>query len=163
MNFITKDTGERASFSGGMVRDSEATKTRWDLIPNELFDRVMDDGKNTNFIQAFRYWQETGDGAADVIRVLIQLDCAGDTLEFFKRVADLMARGAEKYDEWNWQKGKDGVVYERYFRSADRHFKQYLLGDRTEDHAVAIYFNLNGRIYVANQIAKESDDFQLEP
>lgn len=32
MKFETKDSGERAEFDSGMVRDTEAGKARWDLI-----------------------------------------------------------------------------------------------------------------------------------
>lgn len=148
MQFTTKDNGDRQKFDGGMQRDTENARTRWDLIPNELFDAVMRTEENSKLIDTFRGWQRGETAPEDVIHAVIQLDCAGDRQEYFKRVAELMMRGAEKYDEWNWQKGKDQVVFDRYGRSADRHFKQYILGDRTEDHAAALHFNLNGRMYV---------------
>jgi hypothetical protein len=154
MKFETKDNGDRQRFDGGMQRDTENSRTRWDLIPNELFDATMRTQENDKLITVFREWQHGGPAEA-VIHAVIQLDCAGDRQEYFKRVAELMMRGAEKYDEWNWQKGKDKTVYDRYLRSADRHFKQYILGDRTEDHAAALHFNLNGAMYVKQFLGDE--------
>lgn len=55
-----------------------------------------------------------------------------------KRVADLMARGAEKYGEWNWSKG---IPRERCYESMLRHAYQYSLGDISEDHLSAVIFN----------------------
>lgn len=152
--FITKDSGDRASFSGGMVRDTESGKTRWDLIPNELFDEYVLTKENEKFISAFRGWQAGDVGCVNVIEELIALDCGKETspnLSFFSRVAELMQRGAEKYGEWNWTKSRGDEVRQRYFRSADRHFKQYLLGDLSEDHAAAIFFNINGTLYATGE------------
>lgn len=42
MNFITKDSGERRQFDSGAVRDSDAGKPRYDLIPPHALRRVAD-------------------------------------------------------------------------------------------------------------------------
>lgn len=162
MEFITKDNGDRQRFDGGMQRDTENARTRWDLIPNELFDSMFTTTENATFIKAFRGWQKKTVKPEEVIRALVQLECAGDTMEFLKRVAELMTRGAEKYGEWNWTKGKDQEVHDRYLRSADRHFKQYLMGERTEDHAAALYFNLNGEMYTSAFIQKTPEQLYRE-
>lgn len=63
---------------------------------------------------------------------------------FLKRWAELMARGAEKYGEENWRKAEGEAELERFQASAVRHMFQWLDGDTTEDHAVAVAFNLSG-------------------
>lgn len=41
-NFTTKDSGERQHFETGMVRDTQAGKPRFDLIPTGPLKRVAD-------------------------------------------------------------------------------------------------------------------------
>lgn len=55
-----------------------------------------------------------------------------------KRVANLMARGAEKYGERNWEKG---IPSSRCYESMLRHAFQYGMGDMEEDHLAAVVFN----------------------
>lgn len=61
-----------------------------------------------------------------------------------KRVADLYARGAEKYGENNWTKGQPTS---RYMASLERHFQQYKAGDTDEDHLAAVVFNAFGVMF----------------
>jgi len=63
---------------------------------------------------------------------------------FLKRWAELMARGAAKYGENNWRKAATEAELHRFEASATRHLFQWLDGDRTEDHAAAVAFNLAG-------------------
>lgn len=58
-----------------------------------------------------------------------------------KRVAELYARGAEKYDEHNWTKG---IPTSRFLASLMRHLEQYRNGERDEDHLAAVVFNAFG-------------------
>lgn len=62
--------------------------------------------------------------------------------QFLTRVAELLARGAEKYGERNWEKAETTEELERFRASAVRHLAQWLAGDRDEDHAAAVVFNL---------------------
>lgn len=55
-----------------------------------------------------------------------------------KRLAELYARGAEKYDDHNWHKGQNTS---RILASLMRHVESYRLGDREEDHLAAIAWN----------------------
>lgn len=55
-----------------------------------------------------------------------------------RRLADLYARGAEKYGEFNWQKGQP---VSRYYASLFRHMQQWAEGDATEDHLAAVAWN----------------------
>lgn len=56
-----------------------------------------------------------------------------------KRLAELYARGLEKYGENNWTKG---MPVSRYVASAMRHLEQARSGDKTEDHWAAVIWNV---------------------
>lgn len=73
---------------------------------------------------------------------------------FLKRWAELMARGAKKYGENNWKKAATIEELTRFRASAIRHMFQYLEGDRTEDHAAAVAFNLAGAEMVEEKMKK---------
>lgn len=112
MEFQTKDSGKRENFGGGMVRDTQTGKPRYDLCWKPLY----------------------------------------------RRWAELMGRGAEKYGANNWMKACDEEAYERFKASAERHLMQYLEGDRTEDHAAAVIFNLAGAEFVKGVLPNAKKD-----
>lgn len=103
--FVTKDSGARAQFESGMVRDTQEGKARFDL--------------------------------------LIPLDVPYEA-QFMTRVAELLARGAEKYESRNWEQAAGEEELERFKASALRHLMQWVAGDTDEDHAAAVVFNLLG-------------------
>lgn len=112
-DFVVKDSGERARFAGGMVRDTTTGKTDW--------------------------W-----------RVYI-----GPMLE---RWAVHLTKGNVKYPDTkpgvpNWTLAAGEEEYERFRQSAARHFAQWFNGDRDEDHAAAVFFNINGAEYVRERLA----------
>lgn len=72
-----------------------------------------------------------------------------------RRWAELLTRGAEKYDENNWMKAEGDEEYRRFRSSAYRHFMQWYYGDLKEDHAAAVFFNINGAEYVRAQKEKQ--------
>lgn len=59
------------------------------------------------------------------------------------RYAELLARGAEKYGERNWELANSVEEMNRFRASAWRHFVAWARGDTDEDHAAAITFNVN--------------------
>lgn len=61
----------------------------------------------------------------------------------FVRWAVHMTKGAIKYGRHNWTAANSEDELERFKRSAARHFEQWLDGERDEDHAAAVMFNLN--------------------
>jgi hypothetical protein len=61
-----------------------------------------------------------------------------------RRWAVHMTLGAQKYDKRNWLKGAGIEEYERHRESAYRHFMQWYYGESDEDHAAAVFFNING-------------------
>lgn len=64
--------------------------------------------------------------------------------QFMTRCAELLARGAEKYDTRNWEQAAGEEELERFRASALRHLMQWVAGDTDEDHAAAVVFNLLG-------------------
>jgi hypothetical protein len=86
-------------------------------------------------------------------------DVAGDKPDWtlllkgpmLQRWMELLNRGAKKYGKHNWLQGVHSEpgpgreeVRARFMESAFRHFMQWAMGDRTEDHAAAVIFNING-------------------
>lgn len=59
-----------------------------------------------------------------------------------KRLAELYARGAEKYGDRNWQLANSPEEMQRFRGSAFRHFVQWLNGEVDEDHAIAAVWNI---------------------
>jgi hypothetical protein len=78
----------------------------------------------------------------------------------FDRWAEHMTKGAKKYARRNWMQATGEAELERFERSALRHFLQWLRGDRDEDHAAAVIFNINGAEYVRE---RSMDDIVLQP
>jgi hypothetical protein len=64
------------------------------------------------------------------------------------RHAMLMARGAEKYGERNWEKASTEEEYRRFKQSAYRHFLAWFHDEVDEDHGAAVLFNIRGAEYV---------------
>lgn len=69
-----------------------------------------------------------------------------------RRVAELMGRGAVKYNSRNWEKASTQEELDRFKESAIRHMYQYLEGDVSEDHMAAVVFNLFGAEYVKTKL-----------
>lgn len=108
--FEVKDSGKRAQFAGGMVRDTDDDKPRYDLV----FDGPM-----------------------------------------LKRWGEHLTKGAKKYAPRNWMRARGVAEKERFRESLVRHFFQYLNGDDDEDHAAAIFFNINGLEYMKEKEQQE--------
>lgn len=68
--------------------------------------------------------------------------------QMLTRFAALMARGAEKYSSRNWEQFSDTEALQRARSSAARHFEQWLSGERDEDHAAAVWFNIMAAEYI---------------
>jgi len=65
-----------------------------------------------------------------------------------QRWAEHLQKGAVKYDRDNWTLAAGRVELDRFERSAFRHLVQWLQGETDEDHAAAVFFNVNGAEYV---------------
>jgi hypothetical protein len=71
----------------------------------------------------------------------------------FRRWVEHMTLGAEKYGKHNWTLACSEEEYERFLESAARHFEQWLGGERDEDHAAAVFFNINAAEYVRARLS----------
>lgn len=69
-----------------------------------------------------------------------------------KRWAELLTRGAEKYDADNWMLASGDAELKRFKQSAFRHFMQWYNGDLDEDHGAAVMFNINGAEYLKTKL-----------
>lgn len=77
----------------------------------------------------------------------------------FERYAAHMTKGAKKYEERNWMKGRGAVEYERFRRSALRHMIKWLSNvNDGEDHAAAVIFNLNGAELMLERMVEEQTE-----
>lgn len=74
----------------------------------------------------------------------------------FKRLGAHLTKGAKKYAKRNWMQANGTKELERFRESALRHFLQWLDGDIDEDHAAAVFFNINGAEYVKQRMASEA-------
>lgn len=73
-------------------------------------------------------------------------------LEFLKRWAWHMTRGAEKYGRENWRKASSQDELMRFRASALRHMMQWLEGEGDEDHAAAVCFNVAAAEYAKGRL-----------
>jgi hypothetical protein len=104
--FVIKDSGQRETFAGGMVRDTAEGKTDYLLVAD------------------------------------------GPMLD---RWAEHLTKGAKKYARRNWMKAQGLEELERAKSSAFRHLRQWLRGDADEDHAAAVFFNVNEAEYIKSK------------
>lgn len=77
-------------------------------------------------------------------------------LFMLERWAMHMTRGAKKYGRENWMLAASREEYIRFRASAFRHLVQWLRGDRDEDHAAAVYFNLAAAEYVYERMMNDA-------
>lgn len=74
------------------------------------------------------------------------------------RLAALYGRGAEKYDERNWEQANSEEEMDRMKASAFRHFMQWLCGETDEDHAAGAMFNIIAFETTAYKVAAAERD-----
>jgi len=70
----------------------------------------------------------------------------------YQRWADHLTVGAKKYTKRNWMQASGQPEFDRFRESAVRHFEQWLRGDTDEDHAAAVFFNINGAEYTKGKL-----------
>lgn len=77
----------------------------------------------------------------------------------FDRWADHLTTGEKKYPDTspgipNWTLASGEAELVRFKESAFRHIRQWLRGNTDEDHAAAVFFNINGAEYVKAKLKK---------
>ena len=95
---------------------------------------VKDSGKRQEFSGGMV--RDTTEGKTDYSLVLDG--------PMFDRWAIHLTKGAVKYAKRNWMKAAGQEELDRFRESALRHFIQWFRGDVDEDHASAVFFNING-------------------
>lgn len=73
------------------------------------------------------------------------------------RWAELLTRAKVKYPDVapgvaNWTLAQGEAELVRFRKSAFRHFRQWIRGDRDEDHAAGVIFNINGAEFVREKL-----------
>jgi hypothetical protein len=68
-----------------------------------------------------------------------------------KRISIILAKGAKKYSERNWERG---MPISRYIDSALRHLYQYVEGKRDEDHLGQAMWNLHSALHGEESIQR---------
>lgn len=79
-------------------------------------------------------------------------------LNMLKRLAELYARGAEKYGDSNWKLANTKEELERFRQSAFRHFIQWNMDETDEDHASAVVFNIFSFEYLKDKILQNNEN-----
>lgn len=69
-----------------------------------------------------------------------------------RRWAVHLTGGARKYARDNWMLASGEEELARFRESAFRHFIQWYYGETDEDHAAAVYFNINGAEFVKEKL-----------
>lgn len=105
---------------------------------------TKDSGKRVDYISGMRRDTDENKPRYDLIWI-----------PMLTRWADLMARGAVKYGENNWQLANSKKEANRFRASAFRHFIQWMNGELDEDHAVAVMFNLTAYEHTIEKVKNE--------
>lgn len=103
---------------------------------------VKDSGKRQQFVSGMQRDVTEGKPRFDLV-------FDGPMLE---RYAEHLRKGALKYNPRNWMKAASDEEMERFRESAARHFAQWMAGNTDEDHAAAVFFNINGYEYVKQKL-----------
>lgn len=150
---------------------------------------TKDSGKRQEFSTGMKRDTETGKPRFDLVEPMSQ----PFNERMSTRLASLMARGASKYGDRNWEAAETPEELLRYLSSAERHFRQWVQQVKAqaglsywvdaglveaelmeEDHASATVFNITGAEYVKGRIVRQTDqvdkmleavkqDAELEP
>jgi dATP/dGTP diphosphohydrolase len=110
---------------------------------------VKDSGKREEYTSGMRRDTNEGKVRYDLI--------VPETMKtpMLKRWAEHMTKGALKYGDRNWEKAVGEAELKRFRESAFRHFMQWYQGEVDEDHASAVFFNIQGAEYVQEKMGPQ--------
>ncbi len=149
-----KDSGHRQEFTSGAVRDADAGKIRWSLLPPCVWRAVMppttDEPWFMRGVRTYLLYANPGDLIAGLEKELFE---SPDALEMLGKH---LRKGAEKYQPFNWVKG---IPVSRCLDSLGRHLKALQDGLMDEDHYAAALCNVVFIITYHEQGRKELLDF----
>ena len=101
---------------------------------------TKDSGKRRQFDSGAQRDVVTDKGRYDLISPIM-----------IERLAKLLQRGAEKYNDRNWEKGMPLSVY---MDSGMRHLFKFLEGHRDEDHLTAAIWNLQALLHIEEMVKR---------
>lgn len=141
-----KDSGERQLFKSGAVRDVSEGKGRCDLLPLSVIAKLMKD----KILTYASYFQKTREikYLYQVLEEAMKEDKPYMVLELSKH----FEKGAEKYDERNWEKG---IPVNRYIDSGVRHYLKYLDAQEDEPHFIAFIWNISCLIWTIENLGDD--------
>lgn len=113
---------------------------------------TKDSGKRQNYDSGMR--RDVQEGKPDFYLCITDQPYSDQMLT---RWAELMERGAVKYGRRNWQLADSEEELDRFKASAFRHFMQWVTGEDDEDHAAAVFFNINAAEYVKSKIGEKNE------
>ncbi len=113
---------------------------------------IKDSGKRQEFVSGMV--RDTAEGKTNYMSVLDG--------PMFDRWAEHLTKGKIKYPDVepgvaNWTLAGGEAEYHRFRQSAFSHFRKWLRGDVDEDHASALFFNVNGAEYVKAKIVAKNE------
>lgn len=118
--------------AGDLIRDRDKAAEGLSIVTNEVV--ALPSGMN----------RDTEEGKLDYTLIMDG--------PMYDRWAAHLTAAVPTRGERNWMKADSEDDYRRFRRSLSRHMRQYFRGDADEDHAAAIFFNLNGAEYVRTRL-----------
>lgn len=107
---------------------------------------TKDSGKRQDYKSGMRRDIQEGKPRYDLVVPLAMED------HMLKRWAQLLERGMTKYGYRNWELADSVEEMVRFQSSAFRHFIQWMEGQEDEDHAAAVFFNIQAFEYVKDKL-----------
>jgi hypothetical protein len=111
---------------------------------------VKDSGKRINYASGMRRDVDDDKPRYDLTIPLTMKN------NLWKRLAIHMMKGMKKYGYRNWELANSKDEYIRFKASAFRHFIQWFEGELDEDHAAAVFFNIQCAEYVKEKLDENS-------
>lgn len=155
-----KDTGQRTLFDTGAEKDLGGNRGRYDLLPLETLSLIYKYKGDESKSEFLRYIYESladkeiNNKVTYLIKALKAFirEILGKGLDkVVPDIAILYEKGAAKYAERDWEKGRPMIVY---INSTLRHFFQAINGENDEDHYSAVVWNLLSCIDTIRRLPK---------
>lgn len=132
------DSGHRAEFESGAVRDAREGKGRCDLLPLPQIAELFHDDRFLMMIDAFEQYKDAELLKWAVVE-LVDMHYDGNMCTAILDLSVHFENGAKKYAPSNWAKG---IPLRCYIDSCIRHYIKFLRGDVDENHLMAALWNV---------------------
>ena len=147
---MIKDSGNRRQFDSGAVRDIQTGKGRCDLLPLDVIAELCH-GNILRLIHRFTLDGDVGYLYEVLVEIMPKFGCYSNML---LEVSIHFEEGANKYGDYNWQKG---IPAHCYIDSALRHFFKWVRNDDDEPHDRAFVWNIMCCIWTCQHIPELND------